>query len=138
MTALRIKHEGLPADERPATSTDAEPGDAPWSKTEMLICDLIDAVNENTYVLLTANADKPADVPKPEPVPRPGVKRTKDTGRIKPDYKPADPLLLEWLTRRQNGEDTSDLDAMFHNVRPMRPMTKPTGGDDGDRGRSQP
>jgi hypothetical protein len=33
------------------------------------------------------------------------------------------PELADWLTRRQNGEDTSDIDAMFGEVPPLQPYT---------------
>jgi hypothetical protein len=55
----------------------APDGFGPWSKTDLLIADLIDAVNGNTYVLQLANTDakKHGKVPKPEPVHRPGLIR---------------------------------------------------------------
>lgn len=128
MTALRIKRGG--SGEVTEAADDVEPGDAPWSKTEMLLADLIDAVRENTWAVFQSQSKE--QVSRPDPLPRPGVSKPK------PQYREADPLLVEWLTRRQNGEDTADLDSMFQNVTPLRPLTKPPGGDDGNRGRSQP
>ena len=50
-------------------------GFGPFSRTDMLIADLVDAVNLNTYILRLANTDKAKQksVKPPEPVYRPGV-----------------------------------------------------------------
>lgn len=132
MTALRVKTAGsggvVEADD------DTEPGDGPHSHLDMLIIRLIDAVNENTWAVFQSQSEE--EVSRPEPLPRPGVSRK----RVKPRHEPADPLLVEWLTRRQNGEDTSDLDELLEidTVSPLRPYTLP-GGDDGGPGEgSQP
>jgi hypothetical protein len=129
MTALRIKDPGPGGDVEVEA---AEPADAPWSKSDILIAALIDAVNQNTWAVFQSQSEE--EVPKPELVPRPGV------AKAKPRYAKADPLLVEWLTKRQNGEDTTDLDAQLNlqNVTPLRPMTKRGGGDGGHRGGSKP
>lgn len=121
MTALRVKN-GDPG--AAGGMGDSDPNDAPWSKLEILVTTLIDAVHENTWAVLQSQTDK--ELPRPAPMPRPGV--AKEPAHRQ--RKEADPRLVEWLTRRQNGEDTSDLDAELnlHNVTPMRPMTK-RGGD---------
>ncbi len=50
-------------------------GFGPFSRTDMLIASLIDAVNRNTYVLQVVNSDpkKTKQIKPPEPVYRPGV-----------------------------------------------------------------
>lgn len=133
MTSLRVKRAG--SGEVAEAADDVEPGDAPWSKLEMLMCDLIDATNENTWAVLQVNSEK--TVPKPEPTARPGVSRSQGKHQY---AKQADPRLVEWLTKRQNGEDTSELDAELNlqNVTPMRPMTQRGDGDGGHGGRGKP
>ena len=131
MTALRVKGAGSGGVVEAGEET--EPGDGPHSHLEMLIIQLTDAVRENTWAVFQSQSEE--EVPKPDPIPRPGVRKTE-----KPRREPADPRLVEWLTRRQNGEDTTDLDAELHldNVTPLRPMTKQGDGDGGHRGGSKP
>jgi hypothetical protein len=125
MTALRNEHEES-SEAGDNQVDDAEPGEGRWSHTDVLLARLIDAVNENTWAVMQTQSEE--TVPKPDPIPRPGVKQT----RTKPRYEAADPLLVEWLTRRQNGEDTTELDAELNlqNVTPLRPMTR-RGGEHG-------
>lgn len=58
-------------------------GFGPFSRTDMLIADLIDAVNLNTYILRLANTDpkKAKSVKPPDPVYRPGVQPRKRRSR---------------------------------------------------------
>ena len=131
MTALRVKGAGSGEAAEPAD--DAEPGDAPWSQDNLLTAMLIDAVHENTWAVMQTQTEE--TIPRPDPIPRPGVRKAEKPQRAAPD-----PRLEEWLTRRQNGEDTTDLDAELgiDNVTPLRPMTRRGGGDGGHRGRSKP
>jgi hypothetical protein len=57
-------------------------GFSPMSRTDMVIADLIDAVNHNTFILQLANTpqEKRSQVRRPEPYPRPGVSRRKSLG----------------------------------------------------------
>lgn len=66
-TALRDKQEHELLD--PA----AERKFGPWSQSDYLMANLIDAVNYNTFVTARAAGDK--DFPKPDLTPRPGMNR---------------------------------------------------------------
>lgn len=123
MTALRVNGAGPGGIAEAAEET--EPGDGPWSHTQMLLAQLVDAVHENTWAVIQSRTEE--TIPKRDPIPRPGVRKTPAR-----QHKDADPRLVEWLTRRQNGEDTAVLDAELgmENVTPLRPYTGP-GGDDG-------
>lgn len=68
-TAIR---NTTPEDELAALAEESEPEKAPWSRAEMLLAQVVDAVNNGTYVLTVANSEKNAQVPAPEPVRRPG------------------------------------------------------------------
>lgn len=89
-TAMRLAAEadGVP-------ETDAEPADAPWSQTEMLLAVVIDRLGDLTYVLQRAHGGKPE---KPKPLPRPGVRRKK-----KKPLRPLNAVEAEWLFRHING-----------------------------------
>jgi hypothetical protein len=123
MTALRVKGAGSGGVVE--AGPDVEPGDAPHSRLEMLVIQLTDAVYENTWAVFQSQTSE--TIPRPDPIPRPGVRAAKRQA-------PKDPLLVEWLTRRQNGEDTADLDELLNlqNVTPLRPYRP--GGDDGGHG----
>ena len=68
-TAIR---NATPPEDLEKAAADARPEAAPWSKVEMLLAQLIDAVNRGTYVLTLANSKEGAKVEPPEPVRRPG------------------------------------------------------------------
>ncbi len=61
----------------------ARDGHGPWSHTDMLLADLIDAVNANTYILRLANTPKERQksVKPAEPIHRPGLVRKRGRGR---------------------------------------------------------
>lgn len=68
-TAIRNATE---ADELAELAGESEPEKAPWSRSEMLIAQLIDATNTGTYILKLAHSEKGANVKPPVPVRRPG------------------------------------------------------------------
>lgn len=74
-------------------------GFGPWSNTDLLLADVVDAVNRNTYVLQLANTDsrKQSKVPKPEPVHRPGLVRK----RRRPTLSDEQRGLLAYMAQHQ-------------------------------------
>lgn len=68
-TAIR---NATPVDELADLAEESEPEKAPWSRQEMLTAQLVDAVNNGTYILKLAHSDKGAQVKPPVPVRRPG------------------------------------------------------------------
>ncbi len=94
---LGVLYDGLPGDSLTKTAQANDLGDAKlaelakrqtdghgrWSHTDMLLADLIDAVNLSTYILRLANTDpkRAKSVQPPEPVHRPGLVRKRGRGR---------------------------------------------------------
>lgn len=88
---LGVLYDGLPGQSLTKTAWANDLGDQklselaterhdrhhPWSHTDLLIADLIDAVNVNTWVLMQAHVDqaKRKQIKRPEPVHRPGLVR---------------------------------------------------------------
>lgn len=66
-TALRDKQENA------LLEPSGEQKFGPWTPSDFLMANLIDAVNFNTYVTARAAGDK--DFPKPTPTARPGMNR---------------------------------------------------------------
>lgn len=89
---LGVLYDGLPGESLTKTAQANDLGDTklaelakqsrhghpPMSGTDLLLAELVDAVNWNTYILRLANTDpkKAKQVKPPEPYPRPGIKRT--------------------------------------------------------------
>lgn len=68
-TAIR---NATPEDDLAALSQESTPETGPWSQLEMLVAQLIDAVNRNTHSFTMAHSEKGSRIPPPEPVRRPG------------------------------------------------------------------
>lgn len=68
-TAIR---NATPESDTADATEEARPETAPWSRLEMLVAQVTDAVNHNTYVLTVVNSEKNAKVQPPDPVRRPG------------------------------------------------------------------
>jgi hypothetical protein len=80
-------------------------GYAPMSGTDMLLAELVDAVNYNTYILRLANTDpkKAKQVRPPEPYPRPGVVRKRSRFR---QASPEAARLLAYMRANQGAMPT--------------------------------
>jgi hypothetical protein len=84
---LAVLYAGLPPESQTKTAqTDAlgpqrlaelaarpSEGFGPWSRLDMRVASLEDAVNRVAWILMQVNSKEGTKVPKPEPVPRPGV-----------------------------------------------------------------
>lgn len=69
-TAIR---DALPAGELAAMSRNEPAGHGPWSRTDLLLAEVIDRVRDVEYVVASANAAKNQRPKRPQPYPRPGV-----------------------------------------------------------------
>ncbi|MEU5424238.1 hypothetical protein AB0H73_01325 [Streptomyces olivoreticuli] len=81
VTALR---NTAPVTELDEQAEGADPSRGRWSQTELLLAQVIDAVNRlsHYYALVNTSGGKRPDPP--QPVPRPGVPRTPDRRRVSP------------------------------------------------------
>lgn len=84
MTALRVEQEdadGGPPSKREQNQQDPrEPMRRPWSRTDLLLAELVDRINELAWITTRVNGSKGK---RPDPVVRPGVWPKNSTPRKK-------------------------------------------------------
>lgn len=90
MTALRNATDTV-------TNEDADPAQARWSQSEMLLAALIDELRVLRYVYVSAQSKKKQ--PPPEPYPRPGVKKRSRKLSSK---------AAQWLFKHINGAESTE------------------------------
>jgi len=73
MTAVRV------AAGEDALSSDADPAEARWSHTDMLLAAVIDAIHSLQWTYISAHAKRPPK--QPEPIRRPGTAAAADVGK---------------------------------------------------------
>ncbi len=71
-TAMR---DALTDEELAELAAQPRDGHGPWSRTDLRIASLEDAVRENTWWMLRFHLARDAPLPPPEPVHRPGIAR---------------------------------------------------------------
>ena len=64
-----------------ACSESADPEKGRWSATDMLLASLVDEVRRFEHLYLSAHVDKGKAGKAPEPLPRPGVRKTRKPRR---------------------------------------------------------
>lgn len=65
--------------------SDADPGDQPWSQTDLLLAAIVDTLRQIDWHYVSANSKTPPRAP--EPLPRPGVRPPKRKKLTVAQYK---------------------------------------------------
>lgn len=75
MTAIRVE-----TGEQALAAGDADPADAPWSHTDMLLASVVDAIRSLQWTYLAAHSERPPK--RPEPMRRPGSLAVRDRSTL--------------------------------------------------------
>jgi hypothetical protein len=77
--------------ERDLSANVGDPAEGKWSSLEILLASLIDEMRQNSWLYVQAHSDK--SVPRPSPVPRPGLAKRAERRMSLADAQRIDPRL---------------------------------------------